>query len=145
MHGRPLVAATALLMLGACGATLDGTWLGDMDCGQVPYNLEITLEKSEGIWVGDGEQSRKTTSIDGQETEIVIEFDISLEKISGSGAQDLITEMTCTSNVQVVDGEDVGSGCVPLQYRDAVIGWDGKDAFTISDPDEDCAGDLARR
>ena len=148
---RALALALVSVSLVGCSAGVEGTWVGDLDCDQVPFDVELTLEHDSKLaYVGTGTQDRSFVSIAGDETRVAIEFDVSLELQSKGGAQDLLTTLTCTSEQTIqtlAGGADpvvVSEGCEPRRYDNYVVGWDGEDKLTISGPDG-CSGKLTRR
>lgn len=148
---RALALVSLSWTLGACSAGVEGTWVGDLNCDQVPFDVELTLEHdSKLVYTGTGTQDRSFVSIGGDETRVAIEFDVTLELDSKAGAQDLLTTLTCTSEETIVtlaggaDPEVVSEGCEPRRFDNYVVGWDGEDKLTVSGPDG-CSGKLTRR
>lgn len=137
--------------LAGCSAGVEGTWVGNLDCDQVPFDVELTMEHdSKLVYVGTGTQDRSFKDLEGNETSVAIDFDATLELNSKSGAQDLLTTLTCTSEQTLrtltggADPEVVSDGCEPRRFDNYVVGWDGADKLTISGPDG-CTGKLTRR
>ena len=148
---RALALALVSVSLVGCSAGVEGTWVGNLDCDQVPFDVELTLEHdSKLVYVGAGTQDRAFKDLEGNETTVAIEFDATLELESKSGAQDLLTTLTCTSEETIrtltggADPEVVSEGCEPRRYDNYVVGWDGEDKLTLSGPDG-CSGKLTRR
>jgi hypothetical protein len=135
--------------LTGCGGGLKGVWIGDLDCAGRQYNLELELDNAKGsAWTGAGERSRRFESLEGRITEEFLNFDITLTA-DGGGAQDLATELTCTSAITyeyVVEGADptiATEGCPTNPFRGYVYAWDGADMLTISG-DDGCSGEVQR-
>lgn len=145
------------LGLAACGGGVEGFWLGELDCGQAPYDLELNLAKADGklTWSGEGVQQRVFDDASGNRTDTRIDFDASFVLESGSGAQVLDADMDCTDESQVLyqindngdpldEGTVISEGCTPRRFVDYTVSWDGDARLDLSGPDG-CEGFLIRK
>jgi hypothetical protein len=140
-----------LLTLSACGASIEGQWVGKLECGGFPWDVTLVLEKGEDrAFVGDGTQERSFTNLDGLTTEIVITFTAEHEQASGAGEQLLRGDWACVNEVTSeifapgAEPEILTQGCTPGRFTNYAYTWDGEDAIAVDGPDG-CTGDLSRR
>ena len=117
----------------------------------VPAEITLDLAADSGkVYTGAGVQQRTFVSTSGKTTDEKIEFDITLELESGSGAQDMDTEVVCTYEDIVEFGAGGGDpvtlaeGCTPRRFDDWIMSWDGADRIDVSDPNG-CNGFIERR
>lgn len=146
-----LTLVIVCLSLGACSSGVEGTWIGGMDCEQVPFDLELTIEHDAKLdYVGTGTQHREFVRDDRSRQVNHLEFDVALTLDSPKGEQALTTELSCTSEETLeylpgrTEADVVDSGCEPDRYADYVLAWDGEDELTVTGPDG-CDGKLTRR
>lgn len=148
---RRALGLCGLVLVTGCSQGVSGTWIGNMNCATLPFDMELQLEHEEKLtYTGTGTQIRSFKDVEGNETVVDIAFDVSLTLDSAKGAQDLETELTCTEESTVrylkgmADPEVVAEGCTPRRYADYTIAWDGEDKLTIAGLDK-CAGSFTRR
>lgn len=146
-----LIGGLVSLSVGACSSGVQGTWVGKLECDQVTFQTELTLEHDTKLaYVGTGALDRDYTDPSGRRTNVHIEYDAALEMESKSGAQDLTTTLTCTAEDTVLyltegaEPQTVASGCTPRRFADYVVGWDGEEQLSVEGPDG-CKGKLTLR
>lgn len=139
------------MVLTGCGGALDGTWIGDVTCQAIPFDMTVELSKDSGkLYTGTGVQERTFRNTSGKTTDEQIEFDIELELESSGGAQDMATDLNCTAEDLVefseggLDPVVLSEGCTPRRFDQWVMSWDGADTIDISDPNG-CIGEIERR
>ncbi len=141
-----------LTLLGGCGQSIAGFWIGDVECQGIPYEFSFDLAKDGGkTYVGSGEQTREFTNSAGQTTNELIEFDLTLTlPEGGNSAQELDTTIVCTYEDTVIfkpgggDPETVAQGCTARRFDGWSVAWDGDEGMSVADP-RGCSGDLVRR
>ena len=126
--------ALALVGLAGCSPGLEGFWIGRLQCGGFPYDWELTLEKeSSRSFLGDGEQTREFTNVEGKTTTVIITFDATVDLDKPSGSQTADASFACTSEQTIEtspgggDSQVVAEGCAPLRFRDYQVDWDGEE------------------
>lgn len=124
--------AVVALCSTACSPGLAGSWIGDMDCGGLLYDLEFDISKETGkTFAGDGVQERDFTNAAGQSIQEMFTFDLDFDLEKAGGAQFVNADLTCTSWNQVVDGNQRPQTCVADRFSDWTVEWDGKDRLDI--------------
>jgi hypothetical protein len=124
------------------GASIEGDWSGELDCDEVSFDMEITLEKEDkdDTYSGEGEIEDITCYNSETSWECDLLFEVEAETEGGGGEQDV--EFDVDDCEISYDGESQDTDCEDIDDGE----WDGEDTITFeaSLGSTDCDGELER-
>ncbi len=142
---RTLMSLLLPLSLVGCGvlggASIEGDWSGELDCGEESFDMEIALEKDkDDTYTGDGEVQDIYCGYGDGYVNCDYIFEVEAETEGGGGEQDVDFDI---DDCEVeYEGDKVDTDCEDIDDGE----WDGEDTITFETNigDSNCEGDLER-
>jgi hypothetical protein len=132
---RSLALVLVAASVSACSPGIAGSWIGDMDCGGLLYDIELDIDKDTAkTFSGDGTQFRDYTNAAGQTVQEAFVFTLDMDMEKAGGRQFVNTDIVCSNWDLVVNGNDRDQACPADRFTDWTVEWDGADRLDVSTP-----------